>query len=215
VSSVDRVRIEAAVSELLAAIGEDPTREGLQQTPRRVAELFDELYEGVGVDPAAALGSTFDASPLAQAEAATGAAADGDDLGASTRPPQPVLMRDIEFRSVCEHHLLPFEGVAHVAYVPAHRIAGLGSIISVVQSASSRPQLQERLADDIADALERGLGARGVLVVLDARHGCVSVRGARQTHSSTVTLAARGTLLDPMVRSEVTALIAAKNGPGR
>ncbi|MDO9395389.1 MAG: GTP cyclohydrolase I, partial [Herbiconiux sp.] len=111
---------------------------------------------------------------------------------------------------VCEHHLLPFEGVAHVAYLPTDgRVAGLGSVVAVVESASSRPQLQERLGEDIADALERGLGASGVLVVLDARHGCVTARGPRQTGSSTVTLTARGALADPAARAEITALIAA------
>jgi len=116
-------------------------------------------------------------------------------------------MRDIAFRSVCEHHLLPFEGVAHVAYVPGEVLAGLGSIVAVVESASSRPQLQERLTDDIAEALERGLGARGVLVVLDARHGCVTARGSRQTGSTTLTLSARGELAEPAARAEIVALI--------
>jgi GTP cyclohydrolase I len=198
VASVDRERIEAAVSEILAAIGEDPEREGLHDTPRRVAEMYAELFGGVGDDPAGALGSVFTA-PDAAPEA-------GD---------QPVLIRDITFRSMCEHHFLPFEGIVHVAYVPGDRIAGLGSIVSVVESASSRPQLQERLTDDIADAVERGLDARGVLVVVDAKHGCVSARGPRQTRSTTLTLAARGTLAEPAARAEITALIAAPRGDER
>lgn len=216
-SSVDRDRIEAAVSEILAAIGEDPAREGLQETPRRVAELFAELYGGVGQDPADALGQAFPApdapaaesTPAAPATPPVTAAPDAAHPAESPVVPagQPVLMRGIAFRSVCEHHLLPFEGVAHVAYVPDRVVAGLGGIIRVVESASSRPQLQERLTDDIAEALERGLGARGVLVVLDATHGCVTARGARQTGSSTVTLAARGELADPAARAEITALI--------
>ncbi|QJU52317.1 GTP cyclohydrolase I [Herbiconiux sp. KACC 21604] len=218
--SVDRDRIEAAVSEILAALGDDPAREGLQQTPRRVAELYAELFAGVGVDPAEALRSTFDSSPVSSGAAPeTDARADerttADDLDAFGRPAQPVLLRDIAFRSVCEHHLLPFEGVAHVAYVPSGRIAGLGSIVAVVESASSRLQLQERLTDDIADALERALDARGVLVVLDARHGCVTARGPRQTGSTTVTLSARGSLADPSARAEVTALLGATQGLGR
>ncbi|MFB2596554.1 GTP cyclohydrolase I [Herbiconiux sp. P17] len=192
--SVDRERIEAAVSEILAAIGEDPEREGLHDTPRRVAEMYAELFGGVGADPAGAFGSVF-------------AAPDNGD--------QPVLIRDITFRSMCEHHFLPFEGIVHVAYVPRDRIAGLGSIVSVVESASSRPQLQERLTDDIADAVERGLDARGVLVVVDAKHGCVSARGPRQTRSTTLTLAARGTLAEPAARAEITALIAAPRGDER
>ncbi|SDY50518.1 GTP cyclohydrolase I [Herbiconiux ginsengi] len=200
--SVDRERIEAAVSEILAAIGEDPEREGLLETPRRVAELYAELFGGVGDDPARALRSVFAAPAVKQvAPGGPGAATESGD--------QPVLIRDITFRSICEHHFLPFEGVVHVAYVPSDRIAGLGSIVSVVESASSRPQLQERLTDDIADAIERGLGARGVLVVVDAKHGCVSARGPRQTRSTTLTLAARGTLVEPAARAEITALIAA------
>jgi GTP cyclohydrolase I len=215
VASVDRERIEAAVGEILAAIGEDPRRDGLKDTPRRVAELFGELYGAVGDDPAAALGASF-AAPTAE-ESAMSAAAASSSLPSSTSAAsdQPVLMRDITFRSVCEHHLLPFEGVVHVAYVPADRLAGLGSIVALVESASSRPQLQERLTDDIADAIERGLEARGVLVVMDARHGCVSARGPRQTRSTTVTLAARGVLAEPSARAEVTALIAAPRGDAR
>jgi GTP cyclohydrolase I len=195
VASVDRERIEAAVSELLAAIGDDPAREGLVRTPQRVGELYAELFSGVGVDPASALGSTFDPSPL--------------DAGSAGEMPagQPVLLRGIAFRSVCEHHLLPFEGVAHVAYVPSGRVAGLGSVIAVVESASARPQLQERLGDDIANALQRGLGASGVLVVLDARHGCVTARGSRQTGTTAVTVTARGSLADPAARGELLGLI--------
>ncbi len=188
-ASVDRERIAAAVSEILASIGEDPGREGLRNSPRRVAELYAELFGAVGDDPAAALGSAFSAP-------------DGPDAG-----DQPVLIRDITFRSVCEHHLLPFEGVVHVAYLPNERIAGLGSVVAVVESAASRPQLQERLTDDIAEAVERGLDARGVLVVVDAKHGCVSARGPRQTRSTTLTLAARGSLAEPAARAEIVALI--------
>ena len=209
--SVDRDRIEAAVSELLAALGDDPAREGLEQTPRRVAELYAELFAGVGVDPAEALRSTFDPSPVSSTTTTTAT----DARAGGGAPAQPVLLRDIAFRSVCEHHLLPFEGVAHVAYVPSGRVAGLGSIVAVVESASSRLQLQERLTDDIADALERALDARGVLVVLDARHGCVTARGPRQTGSTTVTLSARGGLAEPSARAEVTALLGATRGLGR
>lgn len=212
-ASVDRHRIESAVAELLAAIGDDPAREGLRDTPRRVAELYAELYSGVGLDPAAALGSTFatpDAGtppePDAPSSTSPAAAPAGSTTGSTG---SPVLLRDIAFRSVCEHHLLPFEGVAHVAYEPDRILAGLGGIVSVIETAASRPQLQERLTDDIADALVRGLGARGVLVVLDARHGCVTARGPRQTGSTTVTLAARGALTDPAARAELMALIAA------
>lgn len=207
--SVDRDRIEAAVSEILAAIGDDPSREGLVDTPRRVAELFAELYGGTGSDPAAALGATF-ALPSTDGAVEPPAAEVGSDPGErDARGAGPVLIRDIAFRSVCEHHLLVFEGVAHVAYLPGDEVAGLGGIARLVDAAASRPTLQERLTDDIADALERGLGARGVLVVLDARHGCVTARGQRQTGSTTLTLAARGELSDPAARAELTALIAA------
>ncbi|MFB2583268.1 GTP cyclohydrolase I [Herbiconiux sp. P15] len=194
--SVDRARIEAAVSEILAAIGEDGAREGLVETPRRVAESYAELFAGVGSDPAEALGATFEAAPF---EAGPGEAVRGDA--------QPVLLRDITFRSMCEHHLLPFEGVVHAAYLPGDALAGLGGIVSVIESASSRPQLQERLTDEIAEALERGLGARGVLVVIEAKHGCVSARGRRQALSTTVTLAARGELSEPTARAELIALL--------
>ena len=224
--TVDRGRIEAAVSEILAAIGDDPGREGLVDTPRRVAELLAELYAGTGLDPADALGTTFTAGDASAAGGAT-AAGGPRDAGASgasgaaavqagradAQPAGPVLIRDIAFRSVCEHHLLPFEGVAHVAYLPGEQVTGLGGVVRVVESAASRPQLQERLTDDIADALQRGLGARGVLVVLDARHGCVTARGPRQTGSTTLTLAARGALSDPAARAELTALIAAPRRP--
>ncbi|MCS5722329.1 GTP cyclohydrolase I [Herbiconiux sp. CPCC 203407] len=194
-SSVDRARIEAAVGEILAAIGEDPEREGLAETPRRVAEAYAELFGSVGTDPAEALGATF----------APPAGATTDDT--QDEPAQPVLLRDITFRSICEHHLLPFEGVVHAAYLPGAALAGLGGVVAVIESASSRPQLQERLTDDIAEALERGLDARGVLVVVEAKHGCVSARGRRQALSTTVTLSARGALAEPAARAELMTLI--------
>ena len=205
-TSVDRERIQAAVTELLTAIGDDPAREGLRDTPRRVAEFYAELYSGVGADPAAALGTTF-GSPSAGAGEADASTPDARLEPRDQPASSPVLLRDITFRSVCEHHLLPFEGLAHVGYVPGDRIAGLGGVVAVIESASSRPQLQERLGDDIAEALERGLGARGVLVVLEARHGCVTARGPRQTGSSIVTLSARGILSEPAARAEMLALL--------
>jgi GTP cyclohydrolase I len=123
-----------------------------------------------------------------------------------------VLLRDIDFRSICEHHLLPFTGVAHLAYAPATRIVGLGHLPRVVEILSSRPQLQERLGEQIAAALDTGLAPRGVLVVLDARHGCVTARGTRQVASTTVTVASRGTLSDPAVQAAVLATIAGGQG---
>jgi GTP cyclohydrolase I len=183
---VDKARIEAAVAELLAAIGDDPSREGLVATPRRFAEAYAEFFEGVGVDASALLGETF---PL-------------DD-----GPGEAVLVRDIAFRSMCEHHLLPFFGVAHVAYLPGAEVVGLGRLARVVEIIAARPQLQERLTEQVADAIDAGLAPRGVLVVIDAVHGCVTARGPRQTASSTVTVTSRGALTEPAARAELIALI--------
>jgi GTP cyclohydrolase I len=120
-----------------------------------------------------------------------------------------VLLRDIAFRSVCEHHLLPFLGVAHVAYLPGEKVVGLGRIPRVIETLAARPQIQERLTEQIADAIEQGTGARGVLVVLDASHTCVTTRGARQTGSTTVTVASRGAFIDAAARTELMTLIGA------
>jgi GTP cyclohydrolase I len=190
-TGVDSARIEAAVAELLLAIGEDPSRPGLETTPRRFAEAYGEFFSGVGADPLLHLAETF---PLPKAY--------------GEQPPQPVLLKGIAFRSVCEHHLLPFTGTASVAYLPGDRVVGLGKIPRVIDTLASRPQLQERLTEEIADAMESGLGPRGVLVVLEAVHGCVSARGVRQVGSSTVTVASRGTLAEPAARAELIALIA-------
>jgi len=186
VAPIDTGRVEAAVAEILAAIGEDPSRPGLTSTPARVAESYGEFFSGVGVDPLTFLSDTkkLDLAP--------------NELG------ELVLLRDIEFRSMCEHHLLPFIGVAHVAYIPSRRVVGLGKIPRVVETLASRLQLQERLTEEIAQALEDGLEPQGVL---DASHDCVTARGARQSKSSTVTLATRGTLSDPVQRSGVLALL--------
>ncbi|MGV8883913.1 MAG: GTP cyclohydrolase I FolE [Rhodoglobus sp.] len=186
--AIDSGRIEAAVAEILAAIGEDVARPGLASTPQRVAQAYTEFFAGIGVDPREQL--TDSAEFLGEGE--TG---------------ELVLLRNIEFRSMCEHHLLPFLGVAHVAYVPSSRIVGLGKLPRVVETIAARPQLQERLTEEIADALFEGLDAAGVLVVIDAVHGCVSTRGARQTATSTVTMASRGTLSNPVERSGVLAMI--------
>jgi GTP cyclohydrolase I len=191
---IDTHRIEAAVVEILAAIGEDTTRPGLASTPRRVAQAYTQFFSGLHVDPLTHLVDAIDIEPA--------------DL------PELVLLRDIDFRSICEHHLLPFLGVAHLAYVPRARIVGLGTLPRVVETLASRPQLQERLTEEIADALQEGLDPAGVLVVLDAKHGCVAARGARQTNSSTVTMATRGTLADPVARAELIALIGAGVGAG-
>ena len=186
-SGIDRPRIEAAVAEILAAIGEDPSRPGLESTPSRVADSYAEFFSGIGRDAAADLGEPV---PLEEG-----------------RQAETVLLRDLEFRSVCEHHLLPFIGVAHVAYLPGDTVIGLGRIPRAIETLASRPQIQERLTEQIADTIEQGAAARGVLVVLDAAHACVTTRGARQTGSTTVTVAARGAYTDPVVRAELIALI--------
>ncbi|MFU8946839.1 GTP cyclohydrolase I [Mycetocola zhadangensis] len=191
-AGVDRPRIEAAVAELLAAIGEDTSRDGLERTPARVAEAYAEFFSGIGENP---LDHLRESVPV-------GDAGNGE----------VVLLRDIAFRSICEHHLLPFLGTAHIAYLPGDRIVGLGRLPLVVNTLASRPQLQERLTEEIADALEHGLEARGVLVVLDAVHGCVTSRGPRQTASSTVTVASRGELTDPARRAELFAMIGSSTG---
>lgn len=188
---IDTGRIEAAVAEILAAIGEDPQRPGLLATPHRVAEAYAEFFAGVGVDPV----------PLLRDELAT--------QDAPEQRGEIVLLRDIALRSICEHHLLPFTGVAHVAYLPDERLVGLGSIVRAVETLASRPQLQERLGDDIVAALDAALTPLGTLVVIDARHGCVTSRGSRQAESTTVTVAASGALADPVLRAEVMALIGA------
>lgn len=189
--TIDLPRIEAAVAEILAAIGEDSARAGLANTPQRVAQAYAEFFSGLAVDPLSHLADS--------AEFAAGS----DELG------ELVILRDIDFRSICEHHLLPFTGVAHIAYVPRTRIVGLGKLPRVVETLASRPQLQERLTEEIADALQRGLDPLGALVVLDATHGCVTVRGARQLNSSTVTMATRGVLAEPLARTEAMTLIGA------
>ena len=191
-AGVDALRIERAVLEILLAIGEDPSRPGLERTPQRVAEAYADFFGGLDVDP---LEHLADAVPIGASEAGVPATSDA------------VILRNLSFRSVCEHHLLPFVGTAHVAYLPGDRVVGLGRIPAVVDTLARRPQLQERLAEEIADTLEAGLDPKGVLVVLDAQHRCVTTRGARQERSSTVTIASRGALSQPAARAEIIALI--------
>ena len=196
-AGVDTGRIERAVHEILLAIGEDPTRPGLERTPQRVAEAYAEFFGGLQVDPLTHLADTV---PLGATEAGVPATSDA------------VVLRDLAFRSVCEHHLLPFVGTAHVAYLPGDRVVGLGRIPAVIDTLAARPQLQERLAEEIADTLEAGLEPKGVLVILDAQHRCVTTRGARQERSSTITIASRGALAEPAARAEIIALIGAREG---
>jgi GTP cyclohydrolase I len=197
--AVDRERIAALVHELLEAIGEDPERPGLRQTPERVADAYAEFFAGVGEDAAAPLARTISVS--------RGPAPD-------TLPSGAVMLRDILFRSVCEHHLLPFRGHAHLAYLPGEQVVGLGALPKVVEILSSRPQVQERLGEQIADVIAASLDARGVLVVLEATHECVTMRGGRQPDASTVTIAARGELAEPAARAELVALLSAARPSG-
>ncbi|WDH79255.1 GTP cyclohydrolase I [Microbacterium esteraromaticum] len=197
--TVDKPRIERLTRELLEAIGEDPDRPGLKQTPGRMAELYAEFFAGVSEDPAAHLERTISIS--------RGPAPD-------TLPSGAVLLRDIRFRSVCEHHLLPFAGVAHLAYLPGEQVVGLGALVKVVETLATRPQVQERLGEQIADTIDEHLDTRGVLVVLDASHGCVTMRGGRQPVASTVTIAARGTYTEPIARAELIALIGSGGAHG-
>ncbi|GAA3905161.1 GTP cyclohydrolase I FolE [Microbacterium invictum] len=189
---VDRDRVAAAVRELLEAIGEDPARPGLKQTPQRVADAYAEFFAGVGVDAAEPLQHTISVS--------RGPAPD-------TLPSGAVMLRDIRFRSMCEHHLLPFAGHAHIAYLPGEQVVGLGALPRVVDVLAARPQVQERLGEQIADSIAGALDTRGVLIVLDAVHECVTMRGGRQPDASTVTIAARGVFTDPVARTEIIALL--------
>ncbi|MFE6965699.1 MULTISPECIES: GTP cyclohydrolase I [unclassified Agromyces] len=195
-AGVDAERIERAVLEILLAIGEDPARPGLERTPQRVAEAYADFFGGLDVDP---LTHLADSVPLGATDAGVPATSDA------------VILRDLAFRSVCEHHLLPFVGTAHVAYLPGDRVVGLGRIPAVVDTLARRPQLQERLAEEIADTLVAGLDPKGVLVVLDAQHRCVTTRGSRQERSSTVTIASRGALAEPAGRAEIIALIGVRD----
>lgn len=185
-SNVDRERIAAAVRELLSAIGADPDSTELASTPFRVADAYAEFFSGVGQDPSVFL---TDAVPV------------GTDTG------ELVLVRDIALRSICEHHLLPFRGRAHIAYRPGARVVGLSALPRVVDSLASRPQVQERLGEQIAQTLHDGLAPTGVIVVLEASHGCVSDRGVRQTEAVTVTVASRGVFSETTEQAAVFALL--------
>ena len=186
----DSVRAEAAVRELLLAVGEDPDRPGLRDTPGRVARAYAETFAGMWQDPSDILASTFDE--------------DHDEL---------VLVKDIPMYSTCEHHLVPFHGVAHVGYIPADdgRVTGLSKLARLVEVYARRPQVQERMTSQIADALNRALQPRGVLVVIEAEHLCMSMRGVRKPGSTTVTSAVRGLFRsNPATRAEAMAFIHAR-----
>jgi GTP cyclohydrolase I len=187
----DQPRAEAAIRELLIAVGEDPDREGLLDTPARVGRAYAELLGGMRMSPEDVLTTTF-------------------DLGHD----EMILVRDIELWSMCEHHLVPFTGVAHVGYIPsdAGKITGLSKLARLVDVYAKRPQVQERLTTQIADALVEALDARGVIVVIEAEHLCMTMRGVRKAGARTITSAVRGQLRNAATRSEAMALINSNKG---
>ena len=187
-TKVDLPRIERAVREILEAVGEDPDRDGLLETPARVARMYAELFGGLHLDPGRHLKKVFKETY--------------DEL---------VLVRDISFNSMCEHHMLPFMGVAHVGYVPNGKVAGLSKLARVVEEVLKRPQVQERMTHQIADLMTNELDAKGVIVVLEATHSCMTIRGIRKPGSLTITSAVRGLLrTSESTRAEAMSLIHSK-----
>ncbi|MDQ6695748.1 MAG: GTP cyclohydrolase I FolE [Chloroflexota bacterium] len=177
---LDHEKIEAAVRQILEAIGEDPGREGLLGTPRRVAEMYEEVFAGIGQDPAYYLSVGFEESHK-----------------------EMVILRDIPFTAMCEHHLLPFTGKAHIGYIPAGRIVGLSKLARVVEGFARRPQLQERLTSQIADTIVSAVKPTGVGVVIEAQHFCMIMRGVKKPGSVMVTSAMRGIFkTNPPTRAE-------------
>lgn len=181
----DLTAIKAAVRTILRAVGEDPDRDGLLETPRRVARMYAEMFAGLQQDPGRHLETTFEE--------------DYDEI---------VLVRDIPFTSMCEHHLLPFSGVAHVAYIPQGRVTGLSKLARVVEEIARRPQVQERMTHTIANLMEERLRSQAVAVILQAEHSCMSIRGIRKPGSRTVTSTMRGAFRsDPASRAELMSLL--------
>jgi GTP cyclohydrolase I len=185
-NEIDQAAIARAVRSILVAIGEDPEREGLKETPERVARFYGEAFRGLHSDP-------------------------GDEIDAffgEEHYHEIVMVRDIPFESLCEHHLLPFHGHAHVAYIPDGRVTGLSKLARLVEGFARRPQMQERLTAQVADALMKRLAPMGVLVVVEAEHLCMSMRGVRKPGAVTVTSAVRGIMeTNPSTRAEALALI--------
>jgi len=182
----DAARAEAAIRELLLAVGEDPDREGLRDTPARVARAYQEIFAGLRQDAHDVLSATF-------------------DIGHE----EMVLVKDIEVYSTCEHHLVPFHGVAHIGYIPGQsgKVTGLSKLARLVDVYARRPQVQERMTGEIADAMVEVLEPRGVLVVVECEHLCMSMRGVRKPGSRTVTSAVRGQMRDPATRAEAMSLV--------
>ena len=186
-STFDAARVEAAVRELLVAVGEDPERDGLRTTPARVARAYAEQFAGLYTDPSEVLQTTFDANHE-----------------------EMILVKDIELYSTCEHHLVPFHGAAHVGYIPNEdgRITGLSKLARLVDLYAKRPQVQERLTSQVADAMVRRLEPRGAIVVIEAEHLCMSMRGIRKPGARTVTSAVRGMFqTQASTRAEAMSLI--------
>ena len=182
---VDQARIESAVREILLAVGEDPDREGLRETPARVARMYAEVCSGLRADPRELLQKTF-----------------------TQKYDEMVLVKDIRFASLCEHHLLPFFGKAHIAYLPQGKIVGLSKLARVVEALSRRPQVQERMTEELADLLMSELDAGGVAVILEASHTCMTVRGVRKPDSVCTTSAMRGSFRsNSSTRGELMALV--------
>lgn len=183
---VDLPAIEEAVRRILIAIGEDPEREGLRETPQRVARMYAEIFDGINRDPGDLVDAFF-----------------GDE-----HYQEIVMVRDIPFYSSCEHHLVPFHGKAHVAYIPQGRVTGLSKLARLIEGFARRPQMQERLTAQVADSLMDRLDPLGVMVVIEAEHLCMSMRGVRKPGAITVTSAVRGTLAtNPTTRAEAIALM--------
>ena len=183
---MDQERIKHAVSELIAAIGEDESREGLRDTPRRIAQMYAEIFEGIDQNPLDLLDAMFDT--------------EGHQ--------EMVILRNIPFYSMCEHHFLPFHGIAHVGYIPKYKLTGISKIARVVQLLARRPQMQERLTSQIADTLMEGLKPTGVGVVIEAEHLCMTMRGVKKPGSRLVTSANRGIFrTQPATRNEFMSLI--------
>lgn len=184
--AIDQPRIAAAVREILLAIGEDPDRDGLQETPERVARSYAEIFAGLHQDPEQLLSTTF-------------------DIGHQ----ELVLVKDIPFYSTCEHHLVPFHGRAHVGYIPGAngKVTGLSKLARLVDLYAKRPQVQERLTTQIVEALEEHLQPRGAIVVVECEHLCMSMRGVRKPGAVTTTSAVRGQLREPATRAEAMGLI--------
>lgn len=184
---MDKERIEKAVREILFAIGEDPDREGLQDTPKRMARMYEEIFSGLHEDPAKDLEIYFQ----------------------DEKYEELVLVKDIPFYSMCEHHLVPFFGKAHVAYLPKDgKLTGLSKLARVVETVAKRPQLQERITATVADTIMRKLEPYGVIVVIEAEHMCMTMRGVKKPGSKTITSAVRGTFKsDPKSRAEVMSMI--------